>query len=78
MWVSGMRRMLLWGLACVLILFLTGLRNLLTGDSIVFAILYWYVAFVALPKWYGYRVEEEVEVLSDGTSITKLVNVKND
>ena len=40
--------------------------------------LYWYLVFVAIPKWYGYRVEEEVEVLSDGTSITRLVNVKNE
>ncbi|KAH7383448.1 amino acid permease-domain-containing protein [Cadophora sp. MPI-SDFR-AT-0126] len=44
---------------------------------ILFAILYWYVAFVLLPKWGGYTVEEEVEVLSDRTSVTKLVNVKN-
>jgi hypothetical protein len=33
--------------------------------------------FVAIPRWKGYRVEEEVEVLSDGTSITRLVNIKN-
>ena len=46
--------------------------------SILFAILYWYLAFIALPRWYGYRVEEEVEVLSDGTSITKLINVKDE
>jgi hypothetical protein len=46
--------------------------------SILFAILYWYLAFVAIPRWYGYRVEEETEVLSDGTSITRLVNVKNE
>ncbi|PVH69657.1 amino acid transporter [Cadophora sp. DSE1049] len=43
---------------------------------IVFAILYWYLAFVLLPEWGGYTVEEEVEVLNDGTSVTKLVNVK--
>jgi hypothetical protein len=47
-------------------------------SSILFGILYWYLAFVAIPHWYGYTVEEEVEVLSDGTSITKLVNVKKD
>ena len=44
----------------------------------LFAILYWYLAFVVIPNRYGYRVEEEVEVLSDGTSVTRLVNVKND
>lgn len=43
---------------------------------ILFGILYWYIAFVALPRWYGYTVDEVVEVLSDGTSITKLVNVE--
>jgi len=47
-------------------------------NSIIFAILYWYLAFVAIPKWKGYRVEEEVDVLVDGTSITRLVNVKNE
>lgn len=46
--------------------------------SILFGVLYWYLAFVAIPHWYGYTVEEEVDVLSDGTSITRLINVKND
>ena len=54
------------------------LGTLANVHSILFAILYWYLAFVALPRWYGYRVEEEVEVLSDGTSITKLINVKDE
>lgn len=39
---------------------------------------YWYVWFVALPRWRGYRIEEEVSVLDDGTSITKLVRVKKE
>jgi hypothetical protein len=51
---------------------------MLTSKRLVFGVLYWYLVFVSFPKWYGYRVEEEVEVLSDGTSITKLVNVKNE
>jgi hypothetical protein len=33
---------------------------------------------VAVPRWKGYRVEEEVEVLSDGTSISRLIHVKNE
>ncbi len=45
---------------------------------ILFAILYWYLAFVVVPRWREYTVEEEVEILSDGTSITKLVHVKNE
>jgi hypothetical protein len=40
--------------------------------------LYWYLAFVAIPKWYNYRVEEEMDVLSDGATTTRLVNVNND
>jgi hypothetical protein len=47
---------------------------MLTFCSIIFAVLYWYVWTVALPRWRGYTLEEELEVLSDGTSITKLVH----
>ncbi len=43
--------------------------------SILSAILYWYVWTVALPWWGGYKLEEEVDVLDDGTTITKLVKV---
>ncbi|TVY67469.1 Low-affinity methionine permease [Lachnellula suecica] len=45
---------------------------------ILISVLYWYVWFVALPRWGGYRIEEEVAVLEDGTSITKLVRVKRE
>lgn len=45
---------------------------------ILFAILYWWLTFVVVPRWRAYSIEEEVEVLSDGTSITKLVNVKEE
>ncbi|KAJ9317004.1 hypothetical protein DTO271D3_2743 [Paecilomyces variotii] len=41
---------------------------------ILFAVIYWYVWTVLLPRWRGYTLEEEVEVLEDGTSITKLVH----
>ncbi|KFY24996.1 hypothetical protein V493_04896 [Pseudogymnoascus sp. VKM F-4281 (FW-2241)] len=44
---------------------------------ILFAVGYWYVYFVAMPWWNGYRIEEETKVLEDGTSITKLVKAKN-
>jgi hypothetical protein len=44
---------------------------------LLFAVAYWYLYFVAMPRWYGYRIEEEVDVLEDGTSITKLAKVKN-
>ena len=41
----------------------------------LFAILYWYIRTILLPTWKGYRLEEEVAVLDDGTTITKLVPV---
>ncbi|KAH8424460.1 putative methionine permease [Aspergillus melleus] len=46
----------------------------IVGTSVVlFGILYWYVWTRLLPRWGGYKLEEEVDVLDDGTSITKLV-----
>ncbi|KAF2462096.1 amino acid/polyamine transporter I [Lineolata rhizophorae] len=38
---------------------------------------YWCVWFRWLPKRRGYQIEETVEVLEDGTSITKLVRIKS-
>lgn len=40
---------------------------------IIFAVLYWYVWTVILPRRGGYRLEEAVETLDDGTTITRLV-----
>jgi hypothetical protein len=34
---------------------------------------YWFVWTVALPRYRGYRLEEETDILGDGTTITKLV-----
>ncbi|KAK2873957.1 hypothetical protein FQN49_001960 [Arthroderma sp. PD_2] len=42
---------------------------------IAFSVLYWWIWTVVIPDWRGYRLEEEVEILEDGTSITKLVHV---
>lgn len=59
----------------------TAKRVVMAGLSIfriVFAIVYWYLWTVAVPRWRGYRLEEEVDVLEDGTSITKLIKVKDD
>ena len=52
------------------------MQIVLTPSRIIFGILYWYIWTVLLPGWKGYRLEEEVEVLEDGTSITKLVHVE--
>ncbi|KAI3529388.1 methionine permease [Colletotrichum abscissum] len=46
------------------------------GVSILTAgVMYWYVWTVALPRWGGYKIEETEEILSDGTTITKLVHI---
>lgn len=38
----------------------------------MFGVLYWYVWTVVKPRLGAYRLEEETEVLKDGTAITKL------
>lgn len=43
---------------------------------IVFGLLYWYVWFKLIPRWKGYRLEEETSILDDGTTVTTLVHVK--
>lgn len=71
-----MRLMPLWEPACEFNHHLISTQELLTSPfRIVFGIIYWYFWTVLIPRWRGYRLEEEKEVLSDGTSITKLVHV---
>jgi len=41
--------------------------------SLVFGVIYWFVWTIALPRYRGYRLEEEADTLGDGTTITKLV-----
>ncbi|EXJ89558.1 hypothetical protein A1O3_02625 [Capronia epimyces CBS 606.96] len=40
---------------------------------LIFGVAYWFVWTVALPRYRGYRLEEEADILDDGTTITKLV-----
>lgn len=40
-------------------------------------VIYWYLWTVLIPHWGGYHLEEEGDVLHDGTSVTKLVKVKD-
>jgi heme/copper-type cytochrome/quinol oxidase subunit 2 len=42
---------------------------------ILFGVLYWFVWLKFIPRWRGYRVEEEMNVLDDGTPVTSLVHV---
>ncbi|KAJ5515432.1 hypothetical protein N7527_006992 [Penicillium freii] len=47
----------------------------LVGIGIVLSgVLYWYVWTILLPRWGDYQLEEEKEILADGTSIIKLVH----
>lgn len=39
------------------------------------AVVYWYVWTRVVPHLRGYSLEEETEVLDDGTSVTKLVHI---
>jgi amino acid transporter len=42
---------------------------------ILFGLVYWLVWFKLIPKWRGYRIEEGLSVLSDGTAVSTLVRV---
>jgi hypothetical protein len=48
--------------------------RLIFNSSILFGVGYWYIWTVLLPRLGNYTLEEETEVLDDGTSITKLVH----
>ncbi len=45
--------------------------------SFVFGVIYWYLWTVLVPRLRGYSLEEEADMLEDGTSVTKLVKIKN-
>lgn len=42
---------------------------------IILSIVYWWLWTIVIPNRNGYRLEEEIEILPDGTSITRLVHV---
>ncbi|KAF9869893.1 methionine permease [Colletotrichum karsti] len=51
----------------------------IVGVSIfAIGVIYWCIWTVAIPKCRGYRIEEQEEVLKDGTTITKLVHTPVD
>lgn len=45
---------------------------------LVFGVVYWFVWAVALPRYRGYRLEERAEILDDGTTLTRLVQVRKE
>ncbi|KAJ5662782.1 hypothetical protein N7462_011708 [Penicillium macrosclerotiorum] len=44
---------------------------------ILFAVLYWYVWTVLLPRWGGYKLEEAEKTLNDGTSLIQIIRSYN-
>jgi amino acid transporter len=42
---------------------------------ILIGLVYWIIWFKVIPRYKGYRVEEELSVLSDGTTVSTLVHV---
>lgn len=52
-------------------------RMTLTVRRLIGGVIYWYLWTVLIPRLGGYHLEEEADVLRDGTSVTKLVKVKN-
>ncbi|KAF7560134.1 hypothetical protein G7046_g4028 [Stylonectria norvegica] len=41
---------------------------------VIAGVLYWWLWTVVVPRWRGLRLEEETEVLADGTSITRFIH----
>ena len=48
------------------------------AHRLVFGVIYWYLWTILIPRLRGYHLEEDVDILEDGTSVTKLVKVKNE
>jgi hypothetical protein len=42
------------------------------GSSLLVATLYWYISTVALPRIFSYQMEERIETLDDGTTVTRI------
>ena len=47
-------------------------------SRLLFGVIYWYLWTVFIPRLGGYHLEEETDILKDGTSVTKLVKVKHE
>ena len=39
---------------------------------VVSGVVYWYLWTIGVPGWRGTKLEEEIDVLADGTTITRL------
>lgn len=86
-WLSGVILRMLLSLALIVAPFVPrdavdGVGHLrqvsyaLVGIAIIlFGVAYWYIWTVFLPRWKGYELDEAVEVLDDGTTVTRLVHI---
>ena len=79
MWDSGTQLTLSWEADCKLLASQTcrdvadkAIRRLICG------VVYWYLWTSLVPRLRGYHLVEEADVLQDGTSVTKLIKVKNE
>ena len=79
MWGSGMLLTRSLEADCKVSPFVESAGRLLTVPvrRLVCGIIYWYLWTILIPRLRGYHLEEEVDVLKDGTSVTKLIKVKN-
>jgi len=82
-WLSAVLFRFLLSLALIVAPFLPmagksefhGLYAVVGVSILLFGIVYWYVWTILLPRWKGYTLEEEEEILKDGTTVTKLVHI---
>ena len=78
----GMELMLWLAEACEYSISWTFVDGSFVADAgecrLIGTVIYWYLWTVLIPRWRGYRIEEEADVLEDGTSIIKLVRTKID
>lgn len=46
-------------------------------SRLLFGVVYWYLWTKLIPSLAGYHLEEENGLLSDGTTVTRLVKIKD-
>ncbi|KAL8807209.1 MAG: hypothetical protein Q9182_000891 [Xanthomendoza sp. 2 TL-2023] len=61
--------------SCLIVAPFIGSRR---GDAtLVFGVVYWYIWTILIPCIRGYHLEEEDDILTDGTTVTRLVKVRD-
>jgi hypothetical protein len=62
-------------LLCEFVIKTSKIPKLIPSNSLLFGVLYWYVWTIWIPRRNNYSLEETVETLDDGTTVTTLVQV---